>query len=967
MSVDDLPLEFKDVMDTFFDLLDDIPKDKRVLMILDSLDQLSPCDNAHDLAWLPKNLPTNVKLIVSTLPNEFNLLEKIRGMDLPQDNFIEAKALDSSVSHVIVDSWLQQRGRKLTAEQTELLNKALAQDVRPLYIKVIFDQVISWRSYDCGLSEIPDTIRGCLNQLYQNMEKKHGEILVARALGYLSLAKNGLTEIELEDLLSLDDTVLRDVFEFHVPPVRRLPSILWARIRHDLSEYIVEREADGSKVIAWYHRQFIETANERYHPCPKKAKRRIRSRLKQWRSSPDIDTGEEISLNERSRAEMITLFYDYFSGTWSNGKEKPFQYTEYQCKKLGLTNPKASADRHVTPQPVVFGQANRCLDVTKIRFNQRKISELPHILYTATKNSMTEIGYDKQADDIKVTLVQDLIFDLEFFTGWIATASWLDIVKVVDLVADDYSFNHADGEGATLTDEISLWRQTMLLAYTTLYNNPLMFGSAFAGRMLIYWNQLKWISDLLSQGDNEGLRLCALVAPHFQLETPGGELLYIINNHMGPVNDASWGDDEAQCYVSVSRKFVVIDLEQGDVTVDTRPRGMSHEEIFYRVVCQDEFVWVSTKPSPNLYCFGKKKGEVRRLIDLREHGSPSDYHITGLEKFECTQGSYLLAWSKGEDRIFCINLKSYTVSVLRVDLKIDLILTLENEIIVITEPDAEHTTGHIDVYVLYGATDRSKMELKRIVGAKLPAYGKMTTHAVMPGTRSFFLAFNSGELLHVAPWELLWIARMGEDQIQPSSAKKADYVYARMKEYTDRIQELHEPTHQKDNAVHGSAKGECNQATHDSGDSSLLPEGMGSESNEDDLEDQLQSPSSSPTSNNVKPDPNPAEESNVQQKDNAGDFTLDLASVLTLDCAIYAVNLGEAIANVFVAGGDEIQCAITVCLETCMKCYTVESTKLSNQPSFEVSKAHYKEAVISKNRKFLMCHTRGSGQLDIFR
>jgi hypothetical protein len=48
------------------------------------------------------------------------------------------------------------------------------------------------------------------------------------------------------------------VFQFHLPPVRRLPPILWIRIKHDLREYIVEKEANDTKVIFWYHRRFVE-------------------------------------------------------------------------------------------------------------------------------------------------------------------------------------------------------------------------------------------------------------------------------------------------------------------------------------------------------------------------------------------------------------------------------------------------------------------------------------------------------------------------------------------------------------------------------------------------------------------------------------------------------------------------------------------------------------------------------------
>ena len=36
---------------------------------------------------------------------------------------------------------------------------------------------------------------------------------------------------EIEDVLSCDDTVLKDVLQYHVPPQRRLPPLLWLRIQ----------------------------------------------------------------------------------------------------------------------------------------------------------------------------------------------------------------------------------------------------------------------------------------------------------------------------------------------------------------------------------------------------------------------------------------------------------------------------------------------------------------------------------------------------------------------------------------------------------------------------------------------------------------------------------------------------------------------------------------------------------------
>ena len=52
------------------------------------------------------------------------------------------------------------------------------------------------------------------------------------------IAKNGLSESELEDILSCDNDVLNDVYVYWTPPIRRLPPLLMVRLRTDLSSYL---------------------------------------------------------------------------------------------------------------------------------------------------------------------------------------------------------------------------------------------------------------------------------------------------------------------------------------------------------------------------------------------------------------------------------------------------------------------------------------------------------------------------------------------------------------------------------------------------------------------------------------------------------------------------------------------------------------------------------------------------------
>ena len=69
-----------------------------------------------------------------------------------------------------------------------------------------------------------------------------------RIFSYLHLSNQGLTEGELIDILSLDDEVLIEVFDFSEPPIRRFPVVLWARIHYLLDSYLVTREAFGGDV-----------------------------------------------------------------------------------------------------------------------------------------------------------------------------------------------------------------------------------------------------------------------------------------------------------------------------------------------------------------------------------------------------------------------------------------------------------------------------------------------------------------------------------------------------------------------------------------------------------------------------------------------------------------------------------------------------------------------------------------------
>ena len=203
-----IPSEYKDLVQEFPKRLALARPEKPLILFLDALDQLSDTDNARNLIWLPADLPPNVRLIVSTLPGE--CLQALESK-LPAENRLEVQPMSVEEGKNILTEWLSDVNRQLQKKQEEYLLGKFQQCGLPLYLKLAFEEARLWKSYD-ALPELSEDIPGILRDLFKrlSLESNHGEMLVSRSLGYLAAAKNGLSEDELLDVLSLDKEMLAD-------------------------------------------------------------------------------------------------------------------------------------------------------------------------------------------------------------------------------------------------------------------------------------------------------------------------------------------------------------------------------------------------------------------------------------------------------------------------------------------------------------------------------------------------------------------------------------------------------------------------------------------------------------------------------------------------------------------------------------------------------------------------------------
>jgi WD40 repeat protein len=268
---EELPTDVRLIEKEFYEQLKNATARRPIHVFLDALDQLDPADAADTLWWIRSTpLPAQARLVLSCLSDPDDAVAgrpwavlKQRGFLTPT-NSLPTEELSLAEAQLLWTRWLKQAGRTLTGRQQAavdariLVPKADARR-RPLYLRILFEEVRLWRSYDAPpqLGEsVPKLLRSLFDRL--GLPAAHGP-LVEPALAYLVSARYGLTETELLEILLRDPDYRPKLIgsaQHALPPqAKRIPIALWSRLRYDLAPYLSERGAPGGSVLHFYHRE----------------------------------------------------------------------------------------------------------------------------------------------------------------------------------------------------------------------------------------------------------------------------------------------------------------------------------------------------------------------------------------------------------------------------------------------------------------------------------------------------------------------------------------------------------------------------------------------------------------------------------------------------------------------------------------------------------------------------------------
>jgi tetratricopeptide (TPR) repeat protein len=220
----------------------------KVVLILDALNQLDDKEGAQELTWLPRQIPENVKMVLSTIPGKTMRIVQERGYPT-----LTVQPLDQDEMEQLVTNHLAQYSKQLNHNQVKRIVED-PQSSNPLALRILLEELRQFGIHE-RLDEIIDLYlkADSITEMYELvLERCEGDFegerrgLVKDALGKIWASRRGLAEAELLDLLGSDG--------------QPLPHRVWAPLYLALEQSLFDRGGH----LDFFHDYIRQAVEKRY-------------------------------------------------------------------------------------------------------------------------------------------------------------------------------------------------------------------------------------------------------------------------------------------------------------------------------------------------------------------------------------------------------------------------------------------------------------------------------------------------------------------------------------------------------------------------------------------------------------------------------------------------------------------------------------------------------------------------------
>lgn len=194
---------------------------KRLVIFIDSLNQLDNENEAMTIAWLPNSVPYNVRFLVSLIPTNVDIQELAASSDL-QINLLDIDLLAINKRKNVVAKFLKKYGKVLTEQQMNTL-VAKRDSGLPLWLELACEQLRVYghfATFGDKVQSLGDDLKQLIWQVMDRLVAENAEMseMTRSAWSLLAVSRFGLTESEMRHLLAVRPLVPTDLAVQDVTP-----------------------------------------------------------------------------------------------------------------------------------------------------------------------------------------------------------------------------------------------------------------------------------------------------------------------------------------------------------------------------------------------------------------------------------------------------------------------------------------------------------------------------------------------------------------------------------------------------------------------------------------------------------------------------------------------------------------------------------------------------------------------------
>jgi tetratricopeptide (TPR) repeat protein len=249
-------------------------RDELIAIFIDAVDQL---DNDDAFLWIPSRLPNNVKLVISALDDPNYRDDSQYLATLRQHSINEHMVPEFEDPRALLRSVLAGYGRMLQPHQEEYVLRQYASSGSPFFLQLAAEELRHWRSSDAMADEAvpPEGVRvqdlagsqqDLVREFIDNLKQfyHHNDRFVSRVLGFLHASRDGLSERELLELISVDREFVREMAPdtWHRNVTGELPTVIWSRLALQLRPFLRETISGGELLLTFFHREFADAVGQ---------------------------------------------------------------------------------------------------------------------------------------------------------------------------------------------------------------------------------------------------------------------------------------------------------------------------------------------------------------------------------------------------------------------------------------------------------------------------------------------------------------------------------------------------------------------------------------------------------------------------------------------------------------------------------------------------------------------------------